>query len=221
MLQRPLLRFVAGPRRFSFARIAEQWGEASVNCKDSFRFTLPQLRVLLVELRIPERFRTRSGSWTAEEGLLLLLYRLSRPNTWNRIAWEAGRQPSHLCECFIYMCQHIMGNFRHLIDSRSIEAWAPHFPRFAAALHAKTGPGTLTNCVLLYDVKIQATTKPGKEESRFYNGFPRAHGLKWLEVALPNGILPLPFGPVNSCEADPTVFTRSGLRRAIIRASLS
>ena len=80
MLQRPLLKFVPGPRRFSFARIAEQWGEASVNCKDSFRFNLPQLRVLLVELRIPERFRTRSGSWTAEEGLLLLLYRQCRPH---------------------------------------------------------------------------------------------------------------------------------------------
>jgi len=149
-----------------------------------------------------------------------MLYRWARPTTLKQMAWEFGRQPGHLCECIIWMFQHVLYEFPHLEDGRSVEAWAGHFARFSAAIHDKAGPGTLTNCALLYDVKIQETTKPIHFQADFYTGFTRCHGLKWLEVAFPNGILPFPFGPVGSNEADPTVFVRSGLRRSILRASI-
>ena len=93
---RQMPRFQVGPRRFSFNRIVEEWGETTRNCKDAFRFTLPQLRQLIVHWRVPAEFTVgpprSQRKFTGEEGVLVLLHRFRRPISWNDMAWLGGRQ---------------------------------------------------------------------------------------------------------------------------------
>ena len=93
--RRPGVRFAIGPARYSFARIAREWGN-STSCKAAFRFDLGGMRELLVALQLPpviriwknQRIQVRT---TGEEVLCVLLRRLSYPSNYSDLSWEAGR----------------------------------------------------------------------------------------------------------------------------------
>ena len=80
----------------------------------------------------------------------------------------------------------------------------------------------LNNCIGFIDGSNQYCDKPGKYQSILFNGHKRAHCLKWQGIMLPNGIMPMPFGPVNGRHNDAFMLERSevipAMRRACRRA---
>mmetsp|Transcript_55245 Transcript_55245/g.145026 ORF Transcript_55245/g.145026 Transcript_55245/m.145026 type:complete len:180 (-) Transcript_55245:5-544(-) len=160
-----------GPGRWSFDRIEEEWGDASLSCITYFRFrSVTDLRRLARALRLPPSFSVGSGKhtylFTGEEGLLILLHRMSYPCTLSRMCWESGRGTTALSLGFRWMNEYIYNNFRHLHDDRSLLAWEPHFERFARAVYQKArgpdGSGIgLQNCVGFIDGTVQRVARPG------------------------------------------------------------
>ena len=216
---RPKTRYAIGPERWSFRRIERQFG-TSASCEAHFRFNLPNLRQLLVALDFPAVVRTRSRhSATGEEVLLYTLRRLSYPSTLSTLAWESGRSVSAQSELFQAGIDHIYHHFAHLRDNRSLECWAPHFPDFAAAIRrgGRKGPAPLKNCVGYLDGSNQYVSKPHLNQGVLYNGHKRKHCVKWQGLMLPNGIMPMPFGPIHGRRHDSYMLDQSRLVRVMRR----
>lgn len=211
-LERKLLH-TPGPERYSFARIARDWPPGSPQCKAHFGFELEHLREMRELLEIPDHINVggkQRWSYFGDEALLIMLRRLcSSGLTLMRLEWEAGRYEGQLSRIVNWMYDHIYFTFAHLRDSRSVEGWSSAFETFAASFHRAGLP--LKNNVLLLDGKVQHTSKPTVYEDIFFSGFKRHHGVKWLVLTLPNGIMPMPFGPVAASHNDGYLLKRSGL----------
>ena len=131
-----------------------------------------------------------------------------------------------LCRIFNATVRHIYEVFDHLRDARSLEAWAPKFAEFAAAIHrggkrsrrGRRYPMPLNNCIGFIDGSNQYCDRPGKYQRILYNGHKHAHLVKWQGVMLPNGIMPMPFGPVNGRHHDAFMMEMSGVIPAMRRA---
>lgn len=220
---RPRPRFVIGPERFSLARIEREWGESSGNCKATFRFTLLELRRLLVGLRLPDVVHVgppgHVSKFAGDEVLLIVLRRLAYPITWDKLVWEAGRSMSQLSRAFKWGTRYLMSAHPHLYDHRSLECWAPSFARFASAVHQKGGAKSLSNCAMFVDGSLQRLDRPGVYQHILYNGHKRCHCVKWQGIMLPNGIMPFPYGPVNGRHNDSYMMDKSELERILRRCS--
>lgn len=207
----------SGPEKWSFARIERDWGNESLSCATYFRFkSVSDLRRLKAALRIPDSFSTPSGyHFSGEEGLLIMLHRFAYPCTLAGMCWDAGRGTTALSECFLEMNKHVYNSFGHLRDERSLRAWSPFFRRFARAIkwkgkRGKHGTG-LGNCVGFIDGTVQRCARPGIYQRVLYNGHKRCHSVKWQGLMLPNGIMPMPFGPVNGRRNDGFLLKESGV----------
>jgi len=116
---------------------------------------------------------------------------------------------------------HIFDNFAHLRDKRSLEAYSEDFPRFAAAIKrgGAKGPTPVGNVVGFLDGSNQYVCKPSVAQELLYNGHKRRHVIKWQGLQLPNGIMPMPFGPISGRHHDSHMLDRSGLVRVMRRIS--
>ena len=76
----------------------------------------------------------------------------------------------------------------------------------------------LNNCAGFIDGSNQYTDRPGKYQHILYNGHKRAHLVKWQGIMLPNGIMPMPFGPINGRHHDAFMLEMSGVIPAMRRA---
>ena len=213
-----------GPQLWSLQRIEREWGESSLSCATYFRCkSVSDLRRLGRALRVPDQFSVRGYHFTGEEGLLIMLNRFAYPATLGSMCWESGRGTTALSVCFLYMCQHVYDNFAHLRDKRSLLAWRAHFPRFAHAVHMKArqnGRGVgLRNCVGFIDGTVQRVSRPGRYQRILYNGHKKCHSVKWQGIMLPNGIMPMPFGPVNGRRNDGFMVQKSGIEQIMRRAN--
>ena len=216
---RPKTRYSIGPERWSFERIERQFGN-SASCEAMFRFSLPYLRQLYAALDFPAVVQTRSrNSATGEEIFLYMLRRMSYPSTLTTLAWESGRSTSAQSEMFQEGIDHIYHKFAHLRDNRSLECWARHFKGFAGAIHAggRKGRAPLKNCVGYLDGSNQYISKPHLNQGILYNGHKRKHCVKWQGLMLPNGIMPMPYGPVHGRHHDSYMLDQSRLVRVMRR----
>ena len=217
-LTRRGVTYAVGPERYSFDRIQREFG-TTASCKSIFRFELQHLRLLCDELRFPSIIRTHNATATGEEAFLYMLRRLSYPSTQSRLAWESGRSPAAQSELFDAAITHVYEEFAHLRDHRSLECWGPHFERFAAIIKAggRKGPVPLNNCVGYVDGSNQKMDKPKVGQHVLYNGHKRCHVVKWQGIMLPNGIMPMPFGPCHGRNHDAHMLHLSKLPRIMRR----
>ena len=75
----------------------------------------------------------------------------------------------------------------------------------------------LKNCVGYLDGSNQYVSKPHLNQGVLYNGHKRRHCVKWQGIMLPNGIMPMPFGPVHGRHHDSFMMDQSGLVRTMRR----
>ena len=222
-LCQPKITYAIGPERWSFARIERDLGKSPATVKTMFRFTLRHMRRLLRALRFPPVMKIGHAGHqhrcTGEEALCIMLRRLSYPSTLPVLAWEMGRSPTAISMIFQAAIDHIYEDFGHLRDNRSLECWGPQFPRFAHAIRrrGRRGRCPLLNCVGFVDGSVQRLDRPGRFQRILYNGHKKCHCVKWQGLTLPNGIMPLPFGPINGRNNDAFMLDKSNLIRIMRR----
>ena len=73
-------------------------------------------------------------------------------------------------------------------------------------------PLATLSCVGFIDGTLNPTARPGQGlQEVVYNGKDRVHGLKWLAVALPDGLILYLFGPIEGRHHDSYLLALSGL----------
>ena len=210
--------YSVGKERYSFMRIERDMTGTS-SCWAHFRFELDELKQLFRLLKFPPIIRTHNATATGEEVFLYMIRRLSYPSTQAVLAMECGRRPCEQSQLFAEALTHVYNTFPHLRDNRSLETYAFLFPHFAARIKCggRKGPVPLKNCVGYLDGSNQYCSKPGEHQELLYNGHKRRHAVKWQGLQLPNGIMPMPFGPLNGRHHDSFMLNKSGVVRIMRR----
>jgi hypothetical protein len=193
-----------------------------------FRFrTKEQLRRLVDGFRIPAIVKIRGNVFTAEEVLLVSLYRLHRPTTLSDACWKSifGLTYTKVSRIVTWFAVFIENHWGYLLKD-NIAYWETQFDEFAEAIREKldsmgcyfppANEGGF-NIVGFIDNTVVETCRPGGGPTRpglnaprhdneiqqaFYNGWVGGHGLKWQTVDLPNGMNLHVYGPVSCIHSD-------------------
>ena len=158
-------------------------------CWCHFRFRRPDLHQLTELFQMPDLIRTKSRyTFRAEEALLVTLWRFNYPKRYVDMIKVFGRWPSHLCEIFLWTIEFLLQRFGHILDN--IMWCQPFVSSFVQAIARKDIPNSLYGVWGFYDGTIRACARPsGAIQEDMFSGHTRVHGLKFLGVTLPNGLL--------------------------------
>ena len=192
--------------RLNFEKIDEE------TCSRRYRFTKAQVMELLERLSLPARFRAPSRHcWTGLEGLLVVLRRLSYPNTLGDMCEEFGRSKPSLSIVFNITLQWIFRNWDGLLtDPFTHQFLTPaRFAKYCQAVRRKTSvPLDVWGFI---DGTVRSVCKPSIHQRMFYNGHKRVHALKYQSCVTPDGLICHLFGPVEGRRHDSGVLLESGL----------
>ena len=162
-------------------------------CKTEFCFDKEDIPVLAEVLGLPESFTCSQGSVTnGIEGLCIMLKRFSYSCRYSDLIPRFGHPVpvmSMICNAVVDFVHNLHGHriteYNHnLLDSASLQVYADAVSAKGAALD---------NCFGFVDGTI---CRPGEMQRAVYNGHKRVHVLQFQSVALPNGLIANPFGPV-------------------------
>uniref|UniRef100_A0A6P7H5Q5 Uncharacterized protein LOC114346516 n=1 Tax=Diabrotica virgifera virgifera TaxID=50390 RepID=A0A6P7H5Q5_DIAVI len=93
-------------------------------CKDFFRFSSDDIRLLVNLLRIPNEIRTANrNKVTGLTALCILLRRLIYPNRLKDLQILFGLSPQSLSHIINYMLDFIMNEWGHLLNDLRNHAW--------------------------------------------------------------------------------------------------
>mmetsp|Transcript_16624 Transcript_16624/g.45246 ORF Transcript_16624/g.45246 Transcript_16624/m.45246 type:complete len:289 (+) Transcript_16624:424-1290(+) len=133
--------------------------------------------------------------YPADTCLMVLLRRLAFPNRFGDLVKEFGLNSVRLCEIFHGMLEYIFISFAWHLSFPDL--WQDHFTVFANAMSALGSP--YDNLIGIIDGNFLEIRRPGgkgnhfrnnlHQQEDFYSGKEKRHGLKFLAMALPNGML--------------------------------
>jgi hypothetical protein len=181
-----------------------------------FRFKRQDLVRLLPLLRLPALITTPSRyAATAEEALLIVLYRLAYPRRWRDIeAWLLfKRQPAALCEIFLKTLGHL-----HTTWQAKLNTWTEVFASANARVlgeataHKMGYDGALF--MLFIDGSNIYVERPGGAhvlQRALYNGHHRQHSVNMLSAITPNGMWAMVRGPFAGTVNDAAAYNISNM----------
>jgi len=98
------------------------------------RFTVPQLRLLLIHLQMPQHVTIRRKTFTGEEALIMSLSKCASGDPWiSMIPAKFGGDPWDFSSLFKWFINHIFSAFYNRISGKSLEIWRDHIPHFRLA----------------------------------------------------------------------------------------
>jgi hypothetical protein len=191
----------------------ETFNEAGV--RHMTRFTSRQIKQIAQLLRLPQRAATRSRhSFTGEEGLFLLCFRLAYPHRLETIDALLGYSPSATCEITTWTLKFIYDNWDHLLSDFSSPSASKllsmdRLQLFARRVHEKGAP--LANCWGFIDCTIRKICRPTLWQQICYNGYKHLHALKYSAVKCPDGLIYHLAGPMEGRRNDNALLSASTL----------
>ena len=158
-------------------------------CKAEFRVEKEDIPRIAAPLLVPNIFRCSQGTiCPGEEGLCLLLRRLSYRCCYHDLIHRFGRPVPELCMTTNTVLDWMCDNHGHSLISWNQPFFPPaYLERYAQAITMKGSP--LTNCFGFIYGTVRQISKPGENQRILYNGHNRVHSLKFQSVALPNGLI--------------------------------
>ena len=178
-------------------------------CKAEFR---------VEKVQVPNIFRCTQGTiCSGEEGLCLLLRRLSYPCRYHDLIHRFGRPVPELCMITNTVLNWMYDNHGHRLTSWNNQPFLSpaYLELYAQAITMKGCP--LTNCFGFIDGTVRQISKPGENQRILYNGHKRVYSLKFQSVAIPNGLIANLYGPVEGRRHDAGMLKDSGLLTTLQR----
>ena len=180
-------------------------------CLEIFRFRKEEIRELCILFRLQNNFVFVNGTtWTAEEGLCVVLRRLSYPNRLVDLEGVFGRCATSLSIIFNTTCIFIVNTWRHHLENFH---QAPYFTnQLLASYCAAVGRlCPLQHCFGFIDGTVRPICRPGQDQRSFYNGHKRLHALKYQAIATPDGLIAHLSAPLEGRRHDSAMLAESRL----------
>ena len=182
----------------------------------TFRFkSAEDVRELMDELDFPERWETSRGCiFTGEEAISVYLARLAWPNRY--ITMSAGDFPANtgaLSDIFNQVEQWMMDNHTSRMLQTGMTKWLPRCETYSDAITAKHGFEDFPGCIGFIDGTFRPTGKPGGDfdmiQRLSFSGHKRGHGMQFLSITAPDGIILWTYGPSIGKDQDNTMVKES------------
>ena len=191
--------------------------------QEMFRFDRADVPRLLTALKLDGVFCTFKGSGakiSAEECLLIFLWRLAYPCRLVVMQRVFGRCKGYLSMCFNWMLNYLYGDFCVKIVNKIdwTRLTGTVLTRFAAAFTAFGCP--IAWLFALVDGTFRFSCRPGGRNSRqkaMYSGHKRGHGFNYQGVTTPDGIIIQCWGPCAGRRHDMWMLRASGLLAETLR----
>ena len=214
-------------------------------CWSYFRCRKGDLYRLKTAFRIPALVHAENGSvFTGEEVLLFSLYRYSDVSTIQKQCEHIfGRENTQFSRAFKWFNQHMLDEFTFLLVD-NFRFWHPYFPAFADAIRRKLNaksppigePGHFEfvagefRIAFFFDCNVCPISAPGTgprgtgadagrdnndEQRAFYNKWKCFHGIKWLTIEGPNGMVIFMYGPDSFVRNDCRLVNESGINELL------
>jgi nuclease HARBI1 len=143
-----------------------------------------------------------------ETGLLLVLYRLSRPHTiYFDIEAFFGMRKSHISAVVQTFVDSLYLFAFRFLNNPAI--YKPRMPDYAAMI--KTKIGIVDNVWGFIDGTLRKICRPTYHQRLLYSGHKRTHGIKFQSVIAPDGLIVDLFGPIEGSRHDSYMLGQSNL----------
>ncbi|RHY57059.1 hypothetical protein DYB30_004107 [Aphanomyces astaci] len=175
------------------------WHMDAATARTKFRFSIDQLAVLCVKLRLPEFTVTPWHDKDDTVEAVAIVYR--------RMA-ETCLQSNHQCCGERNLSKDVMYFHERLTALRA--------DSYADAIETKSGLRGMKTCIAFIDGTKQFISRPTPRPTAsepenlqrvVYNGHPRRHCLNWQGVSVPDGIIVGMYGPVEGRHHDSTMLS--------------
>jgi len=183
-----------------------------VDPKELFRFSAEQIEELAEALGLPVHIRTVSGHVVERsKAHSIVLLKLAAKTRYSQMVEKFKMQRGPLCETYLEVLALLSTQWaRPFLAQIDIESFGPSLGGFSHAIGQKQS--VLENVWGFIDGTLLRTCRPSKYQRFLYNGHHKHHGLKFLFVRTPDGIVRLCYGPRFGKDHDANLYRRSGLR---------
>lgn len=145
-------------------------------CLYEFRFTFAEIRLLSLQLCIPDPFTTRTNSLPASYALCLLLSRLSGTRSQRDVANAFHTSQSVVSLITNALVQFMVDRWGGLTRFNRSRVSAM-LPQYAAAVRSKGA--ALDSCIGFIDGTNREMCRPSCEQGVFYSGHKHYHSFKF------------------------------------------
>jgi len=178
------------------------------------RFNKEEIRLLVDYLAIDAVEWSNRAKSSFELALCLLLYKLSYPRQLFELAEQFGRSPSYLSRVLNDLLKHLEIRYGELLR------WHPtltytRLRRYARAVKRVgkiRGKSTIWGFI---DGTFQRFCRPNVGQKFYYSGYKKAHGMVWLAITCPDGLIGSIYGPCEGKMNDVTMLQKSGLQNRL------
>lgn len=183
-------------------------------CVGLFRFKQVDLRQLCTLLKLPANFTFSNGTtWTALEGLCVVLRRLAYPCRLRDLAEMFGRSPTCLSIVFNRTCIYLSLTWQHHLEDLQAAYLTPgRYTSYAQAIGTMC---PLQSCWGFIDGTVRPICRPIHEQRAFYNGHKRVHALKYQSIVTPDGLIAHLYGPIEGRRHDSGILRESNLMHSL------
>lgn len=181
-----------------------------------YRFTNEQILELCDRLRLPEFIRTASGHVVARRTALeIVLMKLASKVRFKKMISIFNLGKGELSEIYLETINLIDNAWaRPLLETFNFESLdEDKIEEFIAAIARKDG--ALPGVWAFMDGKFLEICRPSLCQKEFYNKYYKAHGLKFLIVVSPDGIIRLCHGPHLGKRHDARIFRMAGVQQQL------
>lgn len=140
----------------------------------------------------------------------LLFYRLSYPRQLFEISSHFGRSPSYLSRVLNDLLKYLEARYHEILRWHPIltHSRLRRYARSIKKLSHMRGRSTIYGFI---DGTFQWFCRPGVGQKFYYSGYKKAHGMAWLAVTCPDGLIGSIYGPCEGKMSDVTMLQNSGL----------
>ena len=176
----------------------------------TMRFTKEEIRLLIGYFDLESiEYRQRIRP-SPEFALCLLLCRLSWPRPLFQLTEVFGRSPSYLSIVLNDVLEHLRRRYS------SILSWHPTLTYNRIRLYARTvkrlgGHRGRSTIWAFVDGTFRKTARPENKQEFWYSAYKRSHGMAWMAVVCPDGLIGASFGPYEGKIADVKMLQKSGI----------
>ena len=182
---------------------------SSEECKELLRFRKEDIPLVIGALGMPEVMRCSNGTtFLSIEGFMILAYSMAFPNRLIEMKQLFHRSEDDLSRIFNYLLMWIRERWIHLLRGRNICVTTTAAKYYNEILKEKTQMDPFPVFAFI-DGTLRPCARPSVFQYSIYNGMDRVHGLKYLIVLTPDGMMPLLSGPHEGAHHDSWCFKNS------------
>jgi hypothetical protein len=185
-----------------------------------YRFNWQDLDLIAYHLDLPVVFRTENRLvMSREEGLCLLLFRLSHPSRYIDAQHIFHRSVSALSALFNVILADVYSNWKHLLLFDHVRLTPEYLEKLAAAVKRKGGHDALDNCWGFIDGTHVRVCRPMVDQEELYSGHKKAHSIKYQAIATPDGLISHLGGPFPGRRHDARMLTEFRIKDFLFQHS--